>query len=142
MIAGADALAALGKALAGLPAAVSGAADPEKAMDAVNEVEKVMREVPGTREIQKPLADARRAMRGDKPDVEKSLKALADAQAAYDKDIAWRKKAAAELSAGLAEYEQAIRMNIGLRLQPKLSKEQALDVASCMANPRDLTLHF
>ena len=142
VIAGADALAALGKALAGLPAAVSGAADPEKAMDAVNEVEKVMREVPGTREIQKPLADARRAMRGDKPDVEKSLKALADAQAAYDKDIAWRKKAAAELSAGLAEYEQAIRMNIGLRLQPKLSKEQALDVASCMANPRDLTLHF
>tara|TARA_R110000772_G_scaffold49123_1_gene112349 strand:- start:55755 stop:58418 length:2664 start_codon:yes stop_codon:yes gene_type:complete len=142
VIAGADALAALGKDLAGLPAAVTGAADGEKAMDAVNAVEKVMREVPGTRAIQKPLADARRAMRGDKPDVEKSLKALADAQAAYDNDIAWRKKAAAELSAGLAEYEQAIRMNIGLRQQPKLSREQALDVAACMANPRDLTLHF
>lgn len=142
VIRAADALAGLGKDLAGLPAAVTGAADGEKAMDAVNAVEKVMREVPGTREIQKPLADARRAMRGDKPDVEKSLKALADAQAAYDNDIAWRKKAAAELSAGLAEYEQTIRMNIGLRQQPKLSKEQALDVAACMANPRDLTLHF
>ena len=142
VISSADTLAALGKDLAALPAVVSGATDPEKAMDAVNEVEKVMREVPGTREIQKPLTDARRAMRGDKPNVEKSLKALAEAQAAFDKDIAWRKKAAAELSAGLGAYEQAIRMNIGLRQQPKMSKEQALDVAACMANPRDLTLHF
>lgn len=142
VISAADTLVALGKELAGLPAVVSGATDPEKAMDAVNAVEKVMREVPGTREIQKPLTDARRAMRGDKPNVEKSLKALAEAQAAFDKDIAWRKKAAAELSAGLNAYEQAIRMNIGLRQQPKMSKEQALDVAACMANPRDLTLHF
>ena len=43
---------------------------------------------------------------------------------------------------GLSAYDQAIRMNIGLRQQPKLSKEQALDVAACMANPRDLTLQF
>ncbi|MEQ8806642.1 MAG: TRAP transporter large permease subunit, partial [Rhodospirillales bacterium] len=135
-------LESLGKDLAGLPAAVSGAADAEKAMDAVNAVEKVMREVPGTREIQKPLADARRAMRGSKPDVEKALKALADAQAVFDTEVAWRKKASSELSAGLTAYEQTIRMNIGLRQQPKLSKEQALEVASCMANPRDLTLHF
>ena len=114
----------------------------EKAMTLINDLEKVMREIPGTREIQKPLADARRALRGDKPDMEKAQKALADAKAAFDGDIAWREKAAGELLTGLSAYDQAIRMNIGLRQQPKLSKEQALDVAACMANPRDLTLQF
>ena len=138
----ADQLSSIAKDIAALPAAVSGATDNEKAMDTINAVEKVMREIPGTRDIQKHLSDARRAMRGDKPDVEKSLKALGDAQAVFDKEVAWRKKAAAELSTGLGAYESAIRMNIGLRLQPKLSEEQALEVAACMANPRDLTLHF
>ena len=138
----ADKLAGVKDTLAGLPAAVTAAGDMEKAMDAINALEKVVREIPGTRELQKPLSDARRALRGDNADMEKSQKALADAQAAYAKDIAWRQKAAAELSAGLAAYDAVIRMNIGLRQQPKLSKEQALEVASCMANPRDLTLHL
>ena len=142
VIAATDDLSALGETLAGLPAAVGAETDMEKAMTLINDLEKVMREIPGTREIQKPLADARRALRGDKPDMEKAQKALADAKAAFDGDIAWREKAAGELLTGLSAYDQAIRMNIGLRQQPKLSKEQALDVAACMANPRDLTLQF
>ena len=142
VIGAADELAGLKDTISGLSAAVSGAGNPEKGMEIINDLEKVMREIPGTREIQKPLADARRALRGDKPNTEKSQKALADALAAYEQDIAWRKKAAAELSAGIEAYDAAIRMNIGLRQQPKLSKEQALEVAACMANPRDLTLHF
>ncbi len=142
VIAAAERLTALKDDMAGLPAAVTAAGDPEKAMDVVNTVEKVMREVPGTREIQKPLADARRALRGDKPDMEKSMKALAEAQAAFDAEVAWRTKAATDVGPGLAAYEQAIRMNIGLRMQPKMAKDQALEVAACMANPRDLTLDF
>jgi tripartite ATP-independent transporter DctM subunit len=142
VVAGADELAGLADTVAGLPAAVSGAANAEKAMDTINALEKVIREIPGTRAIQKPLSDARRALRGDSPDMEKSQKALAEAKAAFDTDVAWRKKAAADLGAGLAEYDAVIRMNIGLRQQPKLAKDQALEVASCMANPRDLTLDF
>ena len=70
------------------------------------------------------------------------MKALAEAQAAFDAEVAWRTKAATDVGPGLATYEQAIRMNIGLRMQPKMGKDQAIEVAACMANPRDLTLDF
>ncbi len=142
VIAAADRLAALSPRIAKLPQVITGSTDEEKAMDAVNEIERAMREIPGTREINDSLSRARRAIRGSIDNPEKALAELAKAQAAFDGEVAWRKKAAAELSAGLAGYEQAIRMNIGLRQQPKLSEEQALEVAACQANPRDLTLHF
>ena len=39
-------------------------------------------------------------------------------------------------------YEEAIRNTIGLRKQDRLPKNVAVDVASCLANHRDISLHF
>jgi len=138
----ADRLAALEPGIAALEQTIAQATDMEKAMDAINAVEKKVREVPGSREVEKPLADARRALRGDSPDKEKALKALVSAKQVFAAEVAWRKKALTDLAPSLTAYELAIRMNIGLRQQPKLSEEQALEVAACQANPRDLTLFF
>ena len=73
---------------------------------------------------------------------ERALKEFARVQKLFTKEVAWRKKAATDLTPDLGIYEQAIRANIGLRLQSKLPKNAAIEVAACMAVPRDLTLHF
>ena len=47
-----------------------------------------------------------------------------------------------DLLPGLAEYEKKIRDTIGLRQQPRLPREQALFVAGCNADHRDISLSF
>jgi hypothetical protein len=62
--------------------------------------------------------------------------------AAFEADIAWRKRAEAELKTGLADYDTAIKDTIGLRSQRHMPREQALYVASCGAGHRDISLSF
>jgi hypothetical protein len=42
----------------------------------------------------------------------------------------------------LKKYNQIIKNNIGLRLQSKLTKEQAKFVAACNADHKDISLNF
>ena len=56
--------------------------------------------------------------------------------------MAWRQRADQDLLTGLRDYEAAIADTIGLRGQAKLPKDQALFVASCNADHRDLSLSF
>jgi hypothetical protein len=60
----------------------------------------------------------------------------------YRAELAWRQRAKVELLAGLEAYELAIRDTIGIRLQSRLPHEMALDLASCTAEHRDISLHF
>ncbi len=99
-------------------------------------------DVDGTSDIRKGLTDARKIMRSKSPDkdeaiaeVDKSLAALAD-------DLKWRKKGEAELLPALNTYDEAIKYNIGLRSQPRLPKDMALDVAACLSPHRDISLNF
>ena len=57
-------------------------------------------------------------------------------------EVTWRERAKTTLLPGLQAYEAAIRNTIGLRLQSRLSREQALDMASCTSGHRDISLHF
>jgi hypothetical protein len=43
---------------------------------------------------------------------------------------------------GLKEYEAAIRETIGVRLQSRLTRDQALDMASCTSVHRDISPYF
>ena len=54
----------------------------------------------------------------------------------------WRTEADNSLAAPVAEYEEAIRSTIGIRQQSRLSKDQALYVAACDADHRDISLNF
>ena len=143
VIAAADRLMALEEKITALKDVIEDGKDLEKAMAAIGDVAKAVRLVPGSRHIEKQLSDARRLLRGKKKNKkERALKGLAKAQHLFAQEVAWRKKAASDLAPSLAVYERAIRTNIGLRLLQKLPKDAAIEVAACMANPRDLTLHF
>jgi hypothetical protein len=140
-IADTAALEALGEVLTDLLAKVPGM-ELAPAIDRIEAVEKAFSEVAGTKETKGLLAKARRALKGKTPNPEEAAQFLSDAAAAYDKDLAWRKRADAGLKNGLAQYDAAIRDTIGLRGQSRLPREQALFVASCSAGHKDISLSF
>jgi tripartite ATP-independent transporter DctM subunit len=111
-------------------------------LETIAAVSKQFGEIEGASKIKSEVAKARKALRAKKPDAEKALKALDKAQSLYDEQKEWRQAAVQSLSQPIAEYEQSIRSNIGIRQQSKLSKEQALYVAKCDAGHRDISLNF
>ncbi|MFQ5567728.1 MAG: TRAP transporter large permease subunit, partial [Paracoccaceae bacterium] len=141
VIAAAGALEELRAPLAALQAEVPGM-EFEAAIARIKAEESRVGEVAGARGIRKLLAKARRAIKGRNPDPEKAADFLAQAVAAFEDDLAWRRRAEAELAPGLAAYDAAIRDTIGLRGQRKLPTEQALYVAACGADHRDISLSF
>jgi len=141
LLAGADRLAALGPRLAALEALIAGE-QPAAAMARIKEVEQALRAVEGTRRIKSRLAKARRALKGEVPDRAKAAKFLAQGRKRFAEEVAWRQAASAALGPGLAEFEAAIRHNIGLRLQPRLTTEQAKKIAICQSYHRDISLNF
>ena len=60
----------------------------------------------------------------------------------FNREVSWRKDAAQNLMPELNKYNLAIKDNIGLRLQSRLTIEQAKMVASCNAVHRDISLNF
>jgi len=60
----------------------------------------------------------------------------------FDKEVNWRKDASQNLMPELEKYNSVIKHNIGLRLQSRLTKEQAKFVASCNSIHRDISLNF
>ncbi|MCH6582662.1 MAG: hypothetical protein ACE10A_11685 [Acidiferrobacterales bacterium] len=57
-------------------------------------------------------------------------------------EVAWRQQASTQLSAGLDEYDDAIKNSIGLRMQARLTVDQAEKIASCQAIRRGISLNF
>jgi tripartite ATP-independent transporter DctM subunit len=140
-VAATAALAALEGALAELRRDVV-VSPPAKAADQIAEVAKAVGSVKGANEIRSALSDARRALRDKFPDQRKAEQSVAKAQRIFKQEMAWRQRAETALLPGLQAYEAAIRETIGLRLQSRLTRAQALDMASCTAVHRDISLHF
>ena len=114
----------------------------DNAMDLIKARESALSELDGVSHIKSSLSKARRALKGDAPDLDESLAKLADAQSLYQAELAWRQRAAAALSEPLTAYDEAVRDSIGLRLQPRLPKDIALAVASCLSHHRNISLRF
>ncbi len=57
-------------------------------------------------------------------------------------EVAWRQQASTQLSAGLDEFDDAIKNSIGLRMQARLTVDQAEEIAGCQAIHRDISLNF
>jgi len=141
MISSTDKLAGLGTDLKQLGDRIKGL-KPKQASKVIATTSKMFNSIKGTRDIKKNLSKAGRALRGKKANPEKARKFLEKAIAAYQQDLQWRQRASKELLPGLKEYDLAIRDTIGLRLQPRLPKKQALIVAACNSVPRDISLNF
>ena len=60
----------------------------------------------------------------------------------FDQELNWRKTAASTLMPKLLNYNSIIKDTIGLRLQSKLTKDQAKFVASCNSIHRDISVNF
>jgi tripartite ATP-independent transporter DctM subunit len=130
-----------GTVLSSLQATID-AADPSEREEIAKQAERAAGDVEGTREIKSLLTKAKRALRDRKPEPEKAAGFIAEAEAAYADDLAWRTKAESELLPQLLTYRDAIADTIGLRGQERLPREQALYVASCSSGHRDISLNF
>ena len=114
---------------------------PTKAISEIKLVEKKLGKIAGTNRIKSRLSKARRFMKRAKPKRARAIKELDKALKYYVEEVSWR-STNRELSQGLAAYDVAIRDTIGLRLQERLSEEQAEAVASCQSLHRDISLDF
>ena len=60
----------------------------------------------------------------------------------FNQEVSWRQEANKKLLPELIKYNEVIKHNIGLRLQSRLTKEQAKFVARCNSVHRDISLNF
>jgi TRAP-type mannitol/chloroaromatic compound transport system permease large subunit len=94
-----------------------------------------------THRINSKLSRAKRALRGNNPDRDKALDNLMQAADILQSEIDWRRRSA-DLDKDLKEYDAAIATTIGMRMQQRLTGEQAESIATCLAVHKDLSLHF
>ena len=141
LVSGAATLSALKPKLTALRPLIE-TGEPKAAQTALRALERELRSAPGTSAIRSRMRDARRNLRPTRLRRDRALKSYADAVKRLDGEVMWRKAAEAKLIAPLAEYDAVIARNIGLRLQPRLSSDQAADVAGCLAHHRDISLNF
>jgi tripartite ATP-independent transporter DctM subunit len=140
-IEGGGTLSGLAEPLAGL-AEKARTLPPKEAGKAFSQVSKALTKIKGTSAIRNALKYAKRAVVGRKKKPEVAQKKLEKAIALLDKEVAWRAKAKTELLPRLTTYADALRDNIGLRLQTNLTKDQALYIASCSSGHKDISLNF
>ncbi|MEP3049056.1 MAG: TRAP transporter large permease subunit [Roseibium sp.] len=116
--------------------------EPKAAVDAIAAMRSKIGEAEGTGDIRKGLSAARKVMRSKTPDAEKAISEIDKSTEALKADLEWRQRASRELLPVLAEFDNAIANNIGLRQQSRLPNDLALDVAACLSHHRDISLSF
>ncbi len=100
-------------------------------------------DVEGASDIRSALGKAESALKDkNNPDRVKALAEYDKALAEYEDQAVWRAQADTELRPQLAVYLESIRNTLGLRSQDRLNREQALFMARCNANHRDISLNF
>lgn len=115
---------------------------PEAAMEIIKQRESEFGEVEGVSHIKSLLSKSRRALKGDSPDRDIALQLYAESTQAYTQELEWRTAAVESLLPGLNTYNNSIYDNIGLRLQKRLPKKIATEVASCLSHHKNISLHF
>ncbi|MEE9314970.1 MAG: TRAP transporter large permease subunit [Rhizobiaceae bacterium] len=96
----------------------------------------------GASKIKSMLGKVRRDLKNKKPKKDRALKTLDKAEALYKEQLGWRGQAEGKFTEGVAAFEKALRPTIGLRQQSRMTRAQALSVASCQSGHRDVSLNF
>ena len=114
----------------------------ENSISIIDNLFEKLGEISGTEEFANKLDDLISIIDNDEIDEEKLLSASSETFGLFDTEISWRKDANKNLLPELMKYNSVIKNNIGLRLQSKLTKEQAKFVARCNSVHRDISLNF
>ena len=99
-------------------------------------------EISGTEEFANRLDDLYSLIDSEEIDVGKISEASSEVSMLFNKEVKWRKDASENLMPEIQKYNEVIKNNIGLRLQSRLTKEQAKFVAKCNSIHRDISLNF
>ena len=116
--------------------------DPEAMIDPLNDLGKAFGAVDGADDVQKAVSAARRALKARTPDKEKALAQMDKALEAYAEQAEWRPSAESTLLEPLSAYQDGMRSTLGIREQENFTRDQALYVAGCLSNHRDISLNF
>ena len=128
--------------LNGLRNQIANGASPEDMIDPLKSLAKQFGSIKGASKIKSQISKARRVLSKKAPKIDKAIAHLDKAKVIYSEQRLWRERSMGELLPGIKVYEQAIRGTIGLRLQKRLAKTEALYVAACTSGHRDISLHF
>ena len=117
-------------------------ADYENSISIIDSLFEKLGEISGSEEIANRLDDLYSLIDSEEKDLSKISDASYELSMLFEKEISWRKDAAKNLMPELEKYNSVIKNNIGLRLQSRLTKEQAKMVARCNSVHRDISLNF
>ena len=114
----------------------------QQARSAIRNAERALRTVPGTHGLRDTLSKARSDVRRGASGRERAATRVGQAVTLFESELEWRSRAARELDAGLASYEDALRGTIGMRQLERLPRPIAKQVAACLSHHRDISLSF
>ncbi|MCW8915624.1 MAG: TRAP transporter large permease subunit [Magnetovibrio sp.] len=112
------------------------------AIEAIRPVETALSPIQGTSAIKSALTEARRLLKKDTTAKPQAIALISEAEKLLASERSWREKALSSLATPLTTYDNAIKGTIGLRLQERLTPDQADVIASCQSIHRDISLDF
>ena len=114
----------------------------ENAISIIDGLFEKLGEISGTEEFANKLDDLISVIDNDEIDQQKLIEASSETFDLFNLEVSWRDDANKNLLPELIKYNDVIKHNIGLRLQSRLTKEQAKFVARCNSVHRDISLNF
>jgi len=114
----------------------------EKSISIIDNLFEKLGEISGTEEFANKLDDLISIIDNDEVDEQKLLEISSETFDLFNAEVTWRADANKNLLPELIKYNDVIKHNIGLRLQTRLTKEQAKFVARCNSVHRDISLNF
>ena len=116
--------------------------DYDNSLTKIDNLFEKLGEISGTEEFANRLDDLYSSIDSEEIDANKIADASSEVFMLFDQEIKWRKDAAVNLMPAIEKYNLVIKHNIGLRLQSRLTKDQAKLVAKCNSVHRDISLNF
>ena len=114
----------------------------ERSVPIMDELFDKLSEISGMDEFLNGIDDILSLIDSDEIDPIEIRKKSKDVIELFNKEVNWRAAAKQNLMPKLQEYNNAIKETIGLRLQSKLTKDQAIFVSKCNSVHRDISLNF
>jgi len=116
--------------------------EPADLVDPLKALADQFGDIEGASKIKSAVAKARTILRKKNPDTDAAMESIDKAMEEYDNEMQWRSEAETAIYPQLRAYESEMAKTIGIREQDRLSREQALAVASCSSHHRDVSLNF